>query len=180
MKAFEVVLCFILCCSVLADPPTPFWGGNPNWYVKLRVISHNATGEPMDMTASYYYNWEVKGERYDYDANQNAQMCRASGHEDWQKVKCNVIYSSNKWIYVNFPDANYCCKCTNTFGGVRYDWLQADSKYLGRDDNVNGTTADHWVKYGNPAIGAMPNNYWATVGDQKPVRFFENSTTVYK
>ena len=86
----------------------------------------------MNMTATYYYNWKIKGERYDYDDNQNAQVCRESGVEKWEKVKCNVIYSKDGYIYVQFPSTNYCCKCTNSFGGLRYDWLQANSTYVGR------------------------------------------------
>lgn len=35
------------------------------------------------MTASYYYNWNFKGERYNYDDNQNDQMCRDSGYPNW-------------------------------------------------------------------------------------------------
>ena len=131
------------------------------------------------MTASYYYNWNFKGERYNYDDNQNDQMCRDSGYPNWQKVKCDVIYAVDHWIYVKFPTENYCCKCLNFVGGLRYDWLQ-NSSYVGREENINGTTADHWVVIGNPTIGSIPNNYWATVGDQRPVKFMENSSVIYK
>lgn len=122
----------LLTVGIVADPPTPYWGGNPVWTSRLRVISKNATGEAMNMTATYYYNWNVKGERYDYDDNQNAQMCFQSGVEKWEKVKCNVIYASDHYIYIQFPSSNYCCRCTNAFGGVRYDWLQTNSTYEGR------------------------------------------------
>ena len=56
-----VYLIFFLVIYTFCDPPTPFWGGNPVWTTKIRVISKNATGEAMNMTATYYYNWNVKG-----------------------------------------------------------------------------------------------------------------------
>ena len=129
-------------------------------------------------TATYYYNTNLKAERYEYDEGQMDQMCWASGTKFWQKNKCNVIYASDGYIYVEFPTQSYCCQCTNSFGAVKYDWLQ-NSKYVGRE-TINGTQADHWVKDGNPNLGPMPNNYWATVGEQLPVRFYENSTSQYK
>ena len=57
---------------------------------------------------------------------------------------------------------------------MRYDWLQEDSNYIGRE-TVNGVQADHWLKYGNPRIH-FPNEYYATVGAQLPVKFYEINT----
>lgn len=133
MKGFFIIALVILVLAVRSDPPTPYWGGNPVWSAKVRVISHNSSAsESTNMTAQYYYNANINGERYDYDNNQNDEMCRISGFEKWEKVRCNVIYAKDGWSYVEFPDAPYCCKCTNAFGAVRYDWLQVGSKYIGR------------------------------------------------
>ena len=98
-------------------------------------------------------------------------MCKLTGYVKWQYNKCNVIYATDGWIYVEFPTDNFCCKCTNTFGGVRYDWLQANSTYVGRT-TWNGITVDQWYKIGNPALGSLKNNYYATVGDQRPIRYW--------
>ena len=61
MKSSYIVALFLIAC-VLADPPTPFWGGNPVWTTKIRSMSKNSSNpESSNMTAQYFYNWNVKG-----------------------------------------------------------------------------------------------------------------------
>ena len=70
-------------------------------------------------------------------------------------------------MYISFPTKNYCCKCSKSFGSVRYDWLQANSSYVGIE-TVEGRSVTHWTKQGQ-----YLNNYYSTVDKQLPVKFFE-------
>ena len=95
------LLTILLGVCVFADPPTPFWGGNPVWSTKMSLYSKNGTKpEVENFTGTYYYNWNLKTERYNYDANQNDEMCRISGFKNWEFVRCNVIYAKDGWAYV--------------------------------------------------------------------------------
>ena len=74
------LLTIILTVCVFCDPPTPFWGGNPIWNAKMSLyFIDKHTQESQNFTADYFYNWNLKAERYNYDANQNDEICRASG-----------------------------------------------------------------------------------------------------
>jgi len=46
-------------------------------------------------------------------------------------IPCDVTFATDGWFYITFPSEKYCCKCGNSFGSVRYDWLKSDSKYIG-------------------------------------------------
>lgn len=46
MKGFFIIAIALLALTVRADPPTPYWGGNPIWKARVRVLSHNETTPP--------------------------------------------------------------------------------------------------------------------------------------
>ena len=102
-------------------PPAPYWGSSQIWSMD---ITANITQQVYNFT--YYYDWTKKLETFAMQAGpgQVQEMCRASGYANWQGKQCNVIHAADAWWYIQFPTENFCCKCTNKFGMVRYDWLQ--------------------------------------------------------
>ncbi len=48
-------------------------------------------------------------------------------------IPCHVTYATDGYNYIEFPTKEFCCKCNNHFGVVRYDWLQKDSHYEGTE-----------------------------------------------
>ena len=69
---------FLLSNPIAADPPFPNWGGNATHF----GFSVNAT---FDDTAdspehpiwnfTYYYDWNLKAERYDHELGQHIDVC---------------------------------------------------------------------------------------------------------
>jgi hypothetical protein len=49
---------------------------------------------------------------------------------------------------------------------VRYDWLKANSTYVGIE-TVDGKAVTHWTK-----VGQYLNHYYSAVEKELPVRFF--------
>ena len=94
-----VTFCVVILCA-LADPPTPFWGGNPIFTTNFKINVKSPYSDNATWTAKYYYNSNLKAERYEYDEGQFDEMCWASGAKFWEKIKCNVIHASNGWSYV--------------------------------------------------------------------------------
>ena len=120
---FVIIVCLLLVLAASEDNPTPpGWGGNPQFSVKVNEVLNTTAFSFM-----YYYNWNLKAERYEYGPDAVEQMCKASGYPYYQNKRCNVIYANDHNIYVQFPDDAYCCLCTDKFGAVRYDWLQGAS-----------------------------------------------------
>jgi hypothetical protein len=87
---------------------------------------------------------------------------------------CHVTFATDGWSYISFPVRNFCCKCSKSFGSVRYDWLQEGSTYVGIE-TVNNKQVTHWTKPGN-----YLNHFYSTVGDELPVRYFETKNGVPK
>ncbi len=83
-----------------------------------------------------------------------------------------MIYATDGWNYVQLPKENFCCKCTDKWGMLRYDWLQ-DAQFLGYD-SINGVRVQHWGKQGDPRNAYGINNYYATDPDQLLLKFFES------
>lgn len=48
-----------------------------------------------------------------------------------KSTDCNVIFSDDGWSYIQYPKINWCCKCANKFHYINYEWLQANSSYIG-------------------------------------------------
>ena len=79
---------------------------------------------------------------------------------------CVIIFSDDGWSYIQYPQHNWCCKCGNSFHYINYDWLQANSTFVGME-KVNGYQVEHWTKQGQ-----YLNHYYNAVGGL-PVKFYE-------
>ena len=82
-------------------------------------------------------------------------------------LPCSATFATDGWSYIEFPTKNYCCKCTNYFGAVRYDWLDDNATYVGTD-TIDGYSVTHWTKEFKEV-----NHYYSTVDKQLPVQYFE-------
>lgn len=80
---------------------------------------------------------------------------------------CFVTFATDGWSYIAYPTHNFCCKCTNSFGSVRYDWLKENSSFLGIE-TVSGRSVTHWTKQGQ-----FLNHYYSTVDKELPVKYLE-------
>ena len=117
---------------------------------------------------TYYYDWSQRVERYEHEAPQEDEMCllpETNFKKDGEP--CHITFANDGWSYVAFPGRNFCCKCSNSFGSIRFDWLKNDSSYVGVE-TVNNRTVNHWIKQGR-----YLNHYYSTVDKALPVRFFE-------
>ena len=82
------------------------------------------------------------------------------------KLPCIVTFAKDGWSYIEYPTKNFCCKCSKSFGAIKYDWLKDNSTYVGIE-TVNGVSVTHWTK-----MGLYLNDYYSTVDKAYPVKFF--------
>ena len=122
MNKVLLILASVVILQVVCSSP-PFWGGNQRYTVKVDMHRYNNTA---NWTFMYYYDWSNKGERDEHDGNQNNQVCHLPESVPFNQTHtpCIVTFARDGWLYIEYPAQNYCCKCTNSFGAVRYDWLQ--------------------------------------------------------
>lgn len=166
---FAIILFFgsisVISSNFLALKP-PFWGNNPIYSVSVNLTNP----QPISYWKfDYFFDNSRFGfpvSRYNHYPPQFDEMCvdpalPNSSHE------CDVIYATDGWTYLAFPDVDFCCKCENTFGSTRYDWLQLNSTFEGYS-SVNGYTVEHWTKWGQ-----YLNHYYCDSNDRKPIRFNE-------
>lgn len=62
--------CLLLSCLlvvILAQPSPPWWGGNPQYKVKVLMTYDSPV---MTWNFSYYYDSTIKAERYEHTAPQ--------------------------------------------------------------------------------------------------------------
>lgn len=78
---------------------------------------------------------------------------------------CTVTFATDGWSYIEYPQHKWCCKCENSFGAIRSDWLKDNSTYKGVDI-VNNVSVTHWIK-----TGKSLNNYYSTINGALPVKF---------
>ena len=125
--------------------------------------------EPVgNWTFTYYYDWNQKVERYEHQKGQNDELCLIGNTTfNGSGVPCNIVFATDGWFYIEYPSQNFCCKCGNSFGSVRYDFLKENSKYNGLS-TLNGTSVTHWTKQ-----GLFTNHYFSTVDKQIPVKYYE-------
>ncbi len=117
---------------------------------------------------TYFYDWNLKAERYEHEAPEQDEMCMLPDTTFTKGgLPCTITFASDGWSYIAFPTKSFCCKCSKSFGAVRYDWLKENSTYVGIE-TVDGRSVTHWTK-----MGQYLNHYYSTVDRQLPVRFFE-------
>lgn len=143
-------------------PSPPFWGNSLIYYVKVNMTN---PGPVAQWQFNYYYNAELDASRFEHFPPQFDEMCQDLPYGSDEQ--CNVIFATDGWSYIQFPSVDYCCKCENEFGTVRFDWLQENSTYAGISE-INGNQCYHWTKQGQ-----YLNHYYCTVEDETPVRFNE-------
>ena len=87
-----------------------------------------------------------------------------------------TTHAVDGWMYINFPTLHSCCKCTNTIGPVRYDWMQdGGGSYVGVAE-VRGMKVDEFLKQ-----GASDNHFYVERdADQRPVRYMEHKNGMLK
>ena len=163
MRVFCIIFLALISLSFCQTPPS--WGGNPRYTVKVKMLNDAPVATWNFM---YYYDWNLKAERYEHDAPQEDEMCllpTTSFKKDG--IPCVVTFATDGWSYISFPSQNFCCKCSKSFGAVRYDWLKTGSSYVGIE-TVDGKSVTHWTKQGQ-----YLNHFYSTVDKELPVRFFE-------
>ncbi len=72
-------------------------------------------------------------------------------------LPCDITFAVDGWSYISFPTKRFCCKCSNSFGSIRYDWLKENSTYVGIE-TISGRSVTHWTK-----PGQYLNHYYSTV-----------------
>lgn len=158
---------FPLISQAVSNLTPPYWGGNSPIY----SVTVNLTNpEPIaNWIFDYYYDNSRFGfavSRYNHHPPQFDEMCVDSTFPD-HRYECDVIHSTDGWTYISFPEKNFCCKCENTFGSVKYEWLQTNSTFIGYE-TINGVVAEKWDK-----MGQYLNHYYCDSVDKKPIRFNE-------
>jgi hypothetical protein len=83
----------------------------------------------MTWNVTYYYNANVKAESYVHHAPQADEMCLLANPPFGINSSCIATFATDGWSYIEYPEHNWCCKCGNTFGAVRSDWLADNSTY---------------------------------------------------
>jgi hypothetical protein len=161
-KTDLILVIFALALLSSAQKP-PSWGGNPKYTVKVKILNDKPVAT---WNFIYYYDWTQKVERYEHEQPEVDEMCllpvtvfKKNGEP------CHVTFATDGWSYVSFPTHNFCCKCSKSFGSVRYDWLQENSTYIGIE-TIDGKQVTHWTKWGN-----YLNHFYSTVDKELPVRY---------
>lgn len=111
----------------------------------------------VNWTFTYFYDWSIKAERYEHQQGQYDEMCLLP-NTTFNKggVPCDITFAQDGWSYISYPSKSFCCKCSKSFGSVRYDWLKDNSTYIGITP-MHGYTVTHWTKKGNSL-----NHYYST------------------
>jgi hypothetical protein len=118
--ALAILLLTVLGVAVGQTPPS--WGGNPRYTVRVKMLNDKPA---VSWNFTYFYDWTLKAERYEHEAPQEDEMCLLPVtvfKKDGEP--CTVTFSTDGWSYIGFPSHNFCCKCSKSFGSVRYDWLK--------------------------------------------------------
>ena len=134
MKSITLILLIAISLAsaeqIFADPPKPFWGGNPIYKVNVSFLNNDPV---MRWNLSYYYNWNLKAERYEHQGPHADELCLAADPPFSKNDSCTAIFATDGWSYVVYPQYSWCCKCGNSFGAIRYDWLQTNSTFQGSE-----------------------------------------------
>ena len=157
---------FLTILHMTSTLTPPSWGNSPIYSVSVNLINP----QPISIwTFSYYYDasrFNITGSRYNHYPPQFDEMCLDSSLPN-SSYECDVIYAIDGWTYLLFPTVDFCCKCENSFGSTRFDWLKDGSEFVGIED-IEGVRVEHWQKQGQ-----FLNHYYCDVRDRKPVRFNE-------
>ena len=121
-------------------------------------------------TFDYFYDAKrspVTASRFQHYPPQRDEMCNDPSLPPGDTNRCDVIFASDGWSYLEFPDIPTCCKCENGFGSTLYNWLQNDS-FFSAYTELFGRECEHWIRKGNDV-----NHYYCEVGTRIPVVYNE-------
>jgi hypothetical protein len=162
----------ILCAAVAADPPVPNWGGNATHFAFSVNATFTDTADAPKHPVwnfSYYYDWNLKAERYDHAEGQHIDVCEVVDIPAGEA--CTVLAASDGKQYV-FSASKGCCLCIASWAPLTMlpDWIARNNgTYLGRSVQ-DGVEADGWVAYGKSA-----NKYYtSTDSSQRFLKFSDN------
>lgn len=146
------------------DPSLPMWGGAPVWQAEVNLTYPDPVST---WKLHYYYDAERNASRWVHHPPQYDEMCQ--GLPYGSEYQCNVIFATDGWSYIQFPERNWTCKCEDKFGAVDLYWLRGGSYEGVNPTPIDGREVQHWTKQGN-----MLNHYYCT-DDKKqlPVRYHE-------
>mmetsp|Transcript_9371 Transcript_9371/g.25460 ORF Transcript_9371/g.25460 Transcript_9371/m.25460 type:complete len:218 (-) Transcript_9371:511-1164(-) len=151
----------------LRAPTPPSWGGVDKFAVSVNFTNPKPQSQ---WVFNYYHISSLKAERYEHPAPQYDEMCALapSPYGDDSSKACTVVFATDGWSYLQFPQDNFCCKCENSFGAVRGDWLQDGGADYQGTATINGVESQHWTKQGQ-----YLNHYYSSIDGAQPVRFNE-------
>lgn len=158
-------------------PEPPLWGGSRRWASLDNIMeSPEVTNSSVSWRFSYIYDSTTNTSAWLHHKGQRDWVCKqGSPALTAQGASCNVIHSSDGWLYIEFPGQQKCCKCTDdpSMGSVRVDWLRHPETVYRGVTTINGIEADHWFLDAN--YTSYDNNYYCT-RDQgaRPLRFMEH------
>ena len=106
----------------------PLWGGSRRWASLDNIMeSPEVTNSSVSWRFSYIYDATTNASAWLHHKGQRDWVCKqGSPALTAQGASCNVIHSSDGWLYIAFPGQQKCCKCTDdpSMGSVRADWLR--------------------------------------------------------
>ena len=161
------------CPATLAgEPPVPNWGGNAAHFAFSVQATFTDTADAPQHPVwnfSYYYDWNLKAERYDHATGQHIDVCKIVSIPAGEA--CTVLAASDGNQYVSSASKG-CCHCVASWAPLTIlpDWISRNNhSYLGRSVQ-EGQEADGWVAYGKNA-----NKYYATTdAEQRFLKFSDN------
>lgn len=61
MKYSVYLALLVTLAAVVAAQKPPFWGGNPRYTVKVKMLNNDPI---VSWNFTYFYDWNLKAERY--------------------------------------------------------------------------------------------------------------------
>ena len=154
------------------EPPVPNWGGNAEHYAFSVNATFTDTADAPDHPVwnfSYYYNWDLKAERYDHATGEHIDVCKIVSIPGGEA--CTVLAASDGNQYVYSASSGWC-HCVASWAPLTIlpNWISnVNHSYMGRSVQ-EGQEADGWVAYGKSA-----NKYYASAdSEQRFLKFSDN------
>jgi hypothetical protein len=117
---------------------------------------------------TYYYDWNLKAERYDHHKGQHIDVCRVVGIVG---EACTVLSASDGNLYV-LSASHGCCHCVAKWAPLTIlpDWITRNNgTYMGQTKQ-DGQLVDGWK-----VMGASANLYYASAdAEQRMVKFSDD------
>ena len=99
MRTFSIYLFIALSYLALTKTP-PIWGGNTRFSVNVSMLNNKPV---MRWNFTYYYDSNVKAERYEHQAPQADEMCLMASPPFTINDSCVVTFATDGWSYIEYP-----------------------------------------------------------------------------